>query len=194
MNRTHLPSKVVLSLLAFSMLVLAALGSGCGGSNDAGAESPQSSKASAPSFGPGQTGAVLQPVDGSDASGTALILKKHPTSAAHFKVRLEGLEPNTNGGQYVVWLMASRHKMVPLYSYPVGKNGVFAHTWLPNPLHVSFIEDGSKTEFMVTRANNADEKEQTLEGGATAYDPPFIGESVLRGTFTGPLVGTKPTE
>jgi len=104
------------------------------------------------------------------------------------------LKPNTNGGQYIVWLTTSRHDMVPLYSYPVGKSGIFAHEWTPNPLHVEFIETGKKDKFVITLAKNDAEHENSLEGGQTAYDPPFIGEPVLEGPIAGPRAGSTAGE
>lgn len=178
------------ALLVAALLTIVALLSGCGDSSSSGDESTATSEtASAKSLGPGRTGAVLEPVDGSEASGTALVLPQTPKRTAHFKVKLEGLEPSTNGGQYVVWLKKTRHDMVPLYSYPVGKSGVFAHEWTPNPLHVGFVEKGTKDKFLITLAKNHAEHEETLDGGKTAYDPPFIGEPVAEGVIAGPRSG-----
>src|SRR5215212_5101725 len=136
-------------LLLVALLAAVALLPGCGESQDAGAKAKP-----AETLPSGQTGAVLEPGDGRQASGTAILLPRTPKRPAHFKVRLDGLKPNTNGGQYIVWLTTSRHDMVPLYSYPVGKSGIFAHEWTPNPLHVEFIETGKKDKFVITLAKN----------------------------------------
>jgi hypothetical protein len=181
-------------LLAVAVTILGLFGSGCGTSEDAGADASKSSTVDLPTLPSGQTGAVLAPVDGGEASGTALVLRSKPEAPPHFKVRVEGLQPSTNGGQYVVWLLSERHDMVPLYSYPVGKTGVFDHEWKPNPLHVGTIENGERDKFMVTLAKNDAEHEDSLEGGSNAYDPPFIGEPVVEGPITGPLAGSKSPE
>jgi len=178
------------ALFLSAVLALAALLSGCGDSSGTAAEPSSTDQAAAvKTLGDGRTGAVLEPVDGGDASGTALLLKRTSSKPARFKVHVEGLEPNVYGGQYVVWLTSSRHDMVPLYSYAVGDSGVFSHEWTPNPLHVSFIERGKKTKFLLTLAKNSAEHEEVLEGGARRYDPPFIGKPVVEGTITGPEAG-----
>lgn len=177
------------------VLVLAVLGSGCGGNSDTDAQAtpstaaettPSSTTASAKGDSSGPTEAVLKPVDGSEASGTFLFLPKRPSRPARMEIRLDGLEPSVNGGQYVLWLMASRHEMVPIYTYPAGKNGVLAQEWKPNLSSVGYIEEGAKSQLLVTRANTSAEQQQTLEGGERAYDPPFIGEPTLRGRLTSP--------
>jgi hypothetical protein len=178
-------------ILAVAAALLGLFASGCGESEDAGAEPSETSTVDLPSLPSGQTGAVLAPVGEIEASGTALVLRSKPGAPARFKVRVEGLEPSKNGGQYVVWLTTERHDMVPLYSYPVGKTGVFDHEWKPNPLHVGFIEEGKKDKFVMTLAKTGDEHEDTLEGGSTAYDPPFIGQPVLEGDIAGPLADSK---
>ena len=169
------------------ILVLAVLGSGCGDSSGTAAETTSSTApASAKGGGSGPTESVLRPVDDSEASGTFLFLPKSPSRGARMEIRLDGLEPSVNGGQYVLWLMASRHEMVPIYTYPAGKNGVLAQEWKPNLSSVGYIEEGTKSQFLVTRANTSAEQQQTLEGGERSYDPPFIGEPILRGRLTSP--------
>jgi hypothetical protein len=192
--RMNLRWRIGLSPLLAVAVVIALLGSGCGESEDAGADASKAGTVDLPSLPPGQTGAVLAPVGELEASGTVLVLKSKPQGPAWFKVRVEGLEPSRNGGQYVVWLTTERHDMVPLYSYPVGKTGIFNHTWKPNPLHVGFIEEGKKDKFVMTLAKNGKEKEHTLDGGSTAYDPPFIGEPIAEGRITGPLAGSSSPE
>jgi hypothetical protein len=115
-------------------------------------------------------------------------MKKGRTGLLH--VELQGLKSLPDGGQYVLWLMASRHSMVPLATYPPEKGGTLSQTWQPNSGHSASIENGSKTRFMVTKTMSAPEKEKTLEGGDVPYDPPYIGDPILRGTFVGPLVGS----
>lgn len=134
------------------------------------------------------TEAVLEPVASSRASGTVRFMKKNRIGLLH--VELQGLKSLPDGGQYVLWLMASRHSMVPLATYPPGKGGTLSQTWQPNSGHLAAIEDGSKTRFMVTKTMSAPEKEKTLLGGDVPYYPPFIGDPILRGTFVGPLVGS----
>lgn len=177
-------------IFALAVAIAGLVGSGCGESENAGADSP----VDLPTLAPSQTGAVLAPVDGSEASGTVLLLETKTEGPSRFKVRVEGLKPTTNGGQYVVWLTTGRHDMVPLYTYPVGKSGIFDHQWKPNPLHISFIVEGKKDKFVMTLAKTAKEHEESLDGGSTAYDPPFIGEPVLEGPITGPLAGSNSSE
>jgi hypothetical protein len=165
-------------------LALAGAAGGCGssGSNAATAETDPA----VPKAGP--TEAVLRSVGGSGVTGT-VVYRKQSSGLPLMKLRLEGLERATGEKQYFIWQMGSRHNMVSFASYHVPKGGKLSVSLEPNPESLSFLEDGSTTEFLVTKVLNDDRFFAAAEKNPSASDPAQIGEPVARGAFTGPLVG-----
>jgi hypothetical protein len=181
-------------LIACCAIALPALTAGCGSDSDSTAVVDTAKTTEAEKeVESGPTKAVLHPVGASKASGTVLYVKK-ASGIGLLKVSLRALEPLPQGGQYVLWLLASRHSMVPLSTYPVESDGRLDEDVVANPVFLGSIEDGSKTHFLVTGTDSAAEHEKSLGGGDTPYDPPYIGKPVLRGTFTGPLAGSGESE
>ena len=169
------------------LLAAAVVAGGCGSAADT-----VSISTSAPAES-GATEAALRPVDGSQAAGTVRLIRKHPGGSS-LVVDLSHLKPVSNGGQYAIWILASRHNMVPLATYPVGSSGELHERVEADPVFLGTVENGTRTHFLVTRTDNAAEHERSLGGGDTPYDPPFIGTQVLRGTFSGPLVRSPESE
>jgi hypothetical protein len=168
----------ILSLVALLLL-------GCGGSDSesATAESPPKGDGSGP------TEAVLRSLGNSGVTGT-VVYEKQSSGLPVMKIRLTGLQPAGGEKQYFMWQMGSRHNMVSFASYHVPRSGKLSVDLEPNPESLSFLEDGSTTEFMVTKVLNDDRFFAAQERAPSASEPAVIGEPVARGTFIGPLVGS----
>jgi hypothetical protein len=106
------------------------------------------------------------------------------------KIRLKGLERATGEKQYFMWQMGSRDNMVSIASYHVPGGDELSVHLEPNPESLSFLEDGTTTEFLVTKVLNDDRFFAAQEKAPSASEPAVIGEPVARGAFTGPLAGT----
>lgn len=175
---------VGISLLAVPALILGC-GSGTPSSTNAAATtSPAKSRETGP------TEAVLHPVGASQASGRVVYVKKSPGEPL-LKIRAEGLEPVAGERQYVIWQMASRHHMLSFATYYVGKDGRLSENLEPNPESLAFLEEGSTTQFLITKIDNDDALREAMWEAPNYLDPPFIGKRILQGTFTGPLVGAQ---
>jgi len=126
-------------------------------------------------------------------TGTVVYVKRS-SGLPLMKISMSGLEQATGEKQYLLWQMGSRHNMVSFASYHVPNGGKLSVNLEPNPESLSFLEDGSTTEFLVTKINNDDRFFAATEKAPSASDPAQIGEPVARGTFTGPLVGSEGSE
>lgn len=194
-----LPQRVsrrpTLNYLVVLGLALAALVPGCGGGESSQETAGTATTANATSprnVNPGPTEAVLQPVGDGKGAGTVRYLKT--SAAGEFRVQLRGLRPLPQGGQYFLWMVGSRHDMVPVTTFFVKSDGKFSATFAPNPLRISEIEEGTKTDLLVTSTDNHPEKLEVMEAGGGSYDPAVIGTPVLQGSFTGSLVGEAQDE
>lgn len=174
---------ILLSLT--SLLVVGLLLVGCGDSGSGSATADTTTKARTP----GPTEAALSELNSSGVSGTVVYVKQS-SGIPMMKIRLKGLERATGETQYFMWQMGSRHDMVSYASYHVPKANQLSVNLEPNPESLSWLEDGSTTEFLVTKVENDDRFFEAEEKAPSAGDPAMIGEPVARGAFTGPLVGT----
>ncbi len=122
-------------------------------------------------------------------TGTVVYVKQ-ASGLPLMRIKLKGLERARGEKQYFIWQMGSRHNMVSFASYHVPNGEELSVNLEPNPESLSFLEDGSTTEFLVTKVNNDDRFFTAAEEAPSATDPVQIGEPVARGSFTGPLVGS----
>jgi hypothetical protein len=175
-------------------LALAALAAGCGG-GDESESTPTIAKApSAPKqVESGPTEAVLQPVGDSKASGTVHYLKK-PDGTPLLKIRAQGLEPTTREEKYVIWQISSPQDMVPLATYTVGNNGRLNENLNAGFESIAFLEDGSRTELVISKVGDDDLWREGLGQEPGTYNPAVKGQFILQGPLTGSLVGAGATE
>lgn len=177
-------------MLAIFALALCALVTGCGGSDSTtvAGTSAEATKETGSSAATGPTQAVLRPVDGSNASGT--ISYKKPNGMPLIKVRLQGLKPISGEEQYVIWQLGSRHDMMPVASYYAGKDGRITQDIESSFEPFQFLEDGSKTNVLVTYVAQDDDWREGLSAGPNGpWDPLIVGKHLLEGEITGSLVG-----
>jgi len=173
-------------------LVCAALVSGCGGSTSTD-ESPGTAEATEAAetrrkVHPGETEALLEPAGESSARGTARY-QTRPDNTPVLHVEASGLEPVSGASRYAIWMYGDRHDMVNLAAFQVDEDGRLSRQ-LETPESYAFVEDGSKTELLVTKVDNIDKIGEGIAESGDPWDPPIIGETVLEGTFEGPFVGS----
>ncbi len=176
---------------AIGLLLGAAALLGCGGG------SSESSNAAVTTTGEresGPTEAVLREVGGSGVSGTVVYVKREESALPLVKVRLQGLERARGDKQYFLWQLASRQDMVNIATYNVPNGGRLSVSLEPSPFSLSLLEEGSTTEFLVTKIHNNDRYYEAMEKEPDPRNPALIGVPVARGTFTGPLVGAASAE
>jgi len=105
------------------------------------------------------------------------------------KIRLQGVHKATGEARYLIWQLASRHKMTSFAGYHVLHGSKLWANLEPNPESLSWLSDGSKTQILITRLENTDRFLSSQKHWRSAEDPSEIGTPVARGTFTGRLVG-----
>lgn len=133
------------------------------------------------------TKAVLNPVDGSKASGVAVFGRVKNKLA--LQVFAEGLNETESGEGYTIWLAASEEKMLPLASTPVGKNGkISAQVEVPVEL-LAYLANETFGQIAVTRTDESQLKASLADATKEKKAPVYTGTEVLRGTVTGPIVG-----
>jgi len=194
MSRRWQPGRLTREGFLLGALVAALVMAGCGGSDSeeaggstdtvAATEAAETTKQ--PESGP--TEADLEPVGDNTASGTARY-KIKPNSTPVLQLRLKGLDPVSGNSQYSIWMVGSRHDMVTIATYYVGKSGRLSQD-LRNVESFVFVEDGSKTQILITKVNDANRLREAMSESSDPWDPPLIGEPVLRGDFTGAFVGS----
>lgn len=170
--------------------IMAAQTAGCGGSasSDGTDGSGWTAATTAPQRTSGPTRAALEPVDGNSATGTARFLIP-PKSTPLLQIEAHGLEPASGESRYAIWIVGDRHDMVSLAAFQVGADGRLLRK-IGNVESHAFVEDGTKTELLVTRVENVDQLNKSIAESTDPWDPPQIGEPVLHGSFEGALVGS----
>jgi hypothetical protein len=133
------------------------------------------------------TRAVLNPVDGGEASGLAVFGRVKNSLALQLAV--EGLAPLPACGGYTVWLAASPDKMLPLASTEVGKNGVIrAQVEVPVEI-LAYLANETFGQIALTATDESQLKATLAQATKKKEAPEYTGTEVLRGTVSGPIVG-----
>jgi hypothetical protein len=171
-----------------------ALAVGCGGGSSSGdtnaADTAAQTTTTAVKRTTGPTVAVLQPLDGSEASGRAVYATKTDGSPS-IKLRVQGLEPASPPARYIVWQKHSREDMVLLAAWPVGDDGRLSKDWTPSLASLAYLEGGVRTKLLITRI---DKLSRMFAGSQNSYVHDVIGTPVLEGQFEGALVGAEEGE
>lgn len=132
------------------------------------------------------TKAVLNPVDGSEASGLAIFGRVKKSLA--LQLYAQGLEKTGDGEAYTVWLAASEDKMLPLASTPVEQDGkISAQVEVPVEV-LAYLANETFDQIAITKTDDS-QLEASL-GTATKEKkaPTYTGTPVLRGAVTGPVI------
>ncbi len=152
------------------------------------AETGQGGASPAASENPNLTQAALSPVDGSDASGTALFgrFKK----SVLLQVTAEGLEPSKSGESYAVWLSHSGKAMVPVGTAKAPSSGDLAARFQIPTAVLVLVARSAFNEIDITRTTDATLNAAIAKARQSKSEAAYTGTDVLRGKITGPFVGS----
>ncbi len=133
------------------------------------------------------TKAVLNPVDGSEASGLAVFGRVKKRLA--LQVYAQGLEQTATGEGYTIWLAASEDKMLPLASTAVGKDGkISAQVEVPVEV-LAYLANETFDQIAITKTDESQLKASLAQATKEKKAPTYTGTPVLRGAVTGPIIG-----
>lgn len=174
--------------LAIVAVVLAAIAIFSGGS-DSGSNPPEASGASAETAAAESgklTQAVLEPADGSDASGRAIFGRLGKKEIV-LQVTGEGLQPTEKGQSYIVWLYRSPKLTLRVGSVGVDESGrLGARFAIPAEL-LAYVASGAFDQIYVSRADDAAYQAEVARAKKNKSLPRYTGETVLAGEITGPI-------
>jgi hypothetical protein len=173
--------------LAIVAVVLAAIAIFSGGSDSS--SSPSEASGAATETTAAESGkltqAVLEPADGSDASGRAIFgrLKKEIV----LQVTGEGLQPTGKGQSYIVWLYRSPKLTLRVGSVGVDESGrLGARFAIPAEL-LAYVASGAFDQIYVSRTDDAAYQQEVARAKKNKSLPRYTGETVLTGEITGPI-------
>ncbi len=133
------------------------------------------------------TKAVLNPVDGSGASGLAVFGRVKQRLA--LQVFARGLEQTEAGEAYTIWLAASETKMLPLASTGVRGDGrVSAQVEVPVEV-LAYLANETFDQITITRTDDSQLEASLAAATKEKKAPAYTGTPVLRGAVTGPIIG-----
>jgi len=173
--------------LAIVAVVLAAIAI-FGGSSDSGSSTSEASEAATETAAAESgklTQAVLEPADGSDASGRAIFgrLKKEIV----LQVTGENLQPTEKGQSYIVWLYRSPKLSLRVGSVGVDESGrLGARFAIPAEL-LAYVASGAFDQIYVSRTDDAAYQAEVARAKKNKSLPRYTGETVLTGEITGPI-------
>ncbi len=177
------------ALVVLILVVVLILGGDDGGSSSSSSAATDSGGTSLTAAEESKlTQAILEPTDGSDASGRALFGRYK--KSVLLQVEAEGLEPSPPGETYTIWLYRSPKLVLRIGAVPVSEEdeGKLA-VQLPVPTQVlSYVAGGAFDQVDVSLTSSAAYKAALAKAKAERRLPPYTGESVLRGEITGPAI------
>jgi hypothetical protein len=185
---------VAASFLVALIMILSALVAGCGSSETTDTvgthafEATEAAETTSQQPKSGPTEAQLEPIGDNTATGTARYLLK-PGRTPVLRIEVEGLEPVSGPSRYAIWIVGNRHDMVSLAGFQARSDGRISRR-IETVESFDFVENGSKTELLVTKVDDIGKVGEGIAGSSEPWDPPIIGEPVVGGTFVGPFVGS----
>ncbi len=176
-----------LGVVAVILVAIAVFSDGSDSSSGSGsAESSGSGTEVAAAESGKVTQAVLEPADGSDASGRAVFGKVGKEEIV-LQVTAEGLQPTGKGESYTVWLYRSPKLSLRVGSVPVGDAGnLGARFTIPAEL-LAYVASGAFDQIYVSRTSNAAYQREVAQAKKNKSLPRYTGETVLTGEITGPV-------
>ena len=182
---------VAIIVVFLVILLVSSGGGGSGSSNTTTTGGSENAKAAleeaAAKQGKHLTKAVLNPVDGSEASGLAIFGRVKKSLA--LQVYAQGLEKTEAGEGYTVWLAASEERMLPLASTAVGKSGkVSAQVEVPVEV-LAYLANETFDQIAITKTDESQLKASLAQATKEKQAPAYTGTPVLRGAVTGPIIG-----
>jgi hypothetical protein len=175
----------VLVLVVFAIVLI--IGGGGGSSSSETTASSEGGTTPASAENPNLTQAILSPVDGSDASGTALFgrFKKNVL----LQVTAKGLEPSKSGESYAIWLSHSGKAMVPVGTAKVTDSGKLAARFQIPTAVLVLVARSAFNEIDLTRTTDTTLNTAIAKARQSKSESAYTGTDVLRGKITGPFVG-----
>jgi len=174
-----------LGIVAVILGAIAILGSGSDSSSSTSEASANGAGAAAAESGK-LTQAVLEPADGSDASGRAIFGRLGKKEIV-LQVTGEGLQPTAKGQSYIVWLYRSPKLSLRVGSVPVDESGrLGARFPIPAEL-LAYVASGAFDQIHVSRADDAAYQAEVARAKKEKGLPRYTGETVLTGEITGPI-------
>jgi hypothetical protein len=143
------------------------------------------------------TEAKLEAVDGSEAKGVASFGRVKNKLALQIEATgLEGTEEGVNS--YAIWLAQSPKKMIPLASTAVKGSGkaagvIAAQFEVPVEI-LGYLASGTFDQIAITKVDNKRFEANIALATKQKKTPTYLGEEVLRGTISGPIVGIAQRE
>jgi hypothetical protein len=149
-----------------------------GGSSD---DEPEAKKSS-------PTVAVLEPVDGSGASGQVQFGFSGTTLAANLQI--DGLKPTAKGHGYVIWMYGSTGAF-PIHAQQVGKSGSISGQIQVNEAVICLIASDFFPTLRVSRVNDEDFNKALKSANLGQNQknvklPDYTGKTVLEGEISMP--------
>ncbi len=135
------------------------------------------------------TQAVLEPVDGSDASGRAVFGRLGKKEIV-LQVTADGLQPTDQGQSYIVWLYRSPKLTLRVGSVPVDDSGKLGARFSIPPELLAYVASGAFDQIYVSRADDAAYQQEVAQARKNKSLPRYTGETVLAGEITGPIAKT----
>jgi hypothetical protein len=186
---------VVAAIVVIVVVILLVSGGSGGGSSTASTDGAttvaEEGKAETGAGSKPATEAELKAVDGSEAKGFASFGRVKNKLA--LQIEATGLEPTAAGTSYAIWLAESPQKMIPLASTGVKASGKSANTIAAQfevPVELlAYLASGTFDQVAITRVDNKRFETGINVATKKKTTPAYLGEEVLRGTITGPIVG-----
>jgi outer membrane biosynthesis protein TonB len=216
-NAWFLGGGVLAVIAVIVVIILVSSGGGGGGNSSTTAEgetSPTAETGTGEETGAVEnnasqtpTAATLKAVDGSEAEGTATFGRvevKNKEGKAEGKLALQveasGLPATEEGkSSYTIWLAETPSKMIPLV-FPVeveasGKGAEKIGAQFEVPVEVlAYLAAGTFDEIAITRTDDKELQSSMRAATKAKTTPEYLGEPVLRGTISGPIIGLAKRE
>ncbi len=176
------------ALVVLALVIVLILGGDDGGSSSTATSSTGDGASLTAAEESKLTQAILEPTDGSDASGRALFGRYK--KSVLLQIEAEGLEPSPPGETYTIWLYRSPKLVLRIGAVPVEEKdeGKLA-VQLPVPTQVlSYVAGGAFDQVDISLTSSAAYKAALAKAKTERRLPPYTGESVLRGEITGPAI------
>jgi hypothetical protein len=172
-----------LGLVAVALIGVAVLG---GDSSSSDSSSTGIAAESASTESDKVTQAILEPVEGGEASGRALFGRLGQEEVV-LQVTAEGLEPAEGDESYTVWLYRSPKLALRVGSVKVDEAGQLGARF-PIPAELlAYIAGGAFDQVYVSRTSDAAYKREVAQAKEQETLPRYSGETVLRGEIVGPI-------
>jgi hypothetical protein len=169
-------------LIVVGVLALTGVFDSGGGSSSSSSTSTSSSQQA--SNASGLTRAVLKSQNGSGAQGVAVFARVRNTPV--LQINVTNLKPSGSGEGYVIWLYSSPTQAFPIVRQAVGKSGQLRGA-APVPAQlIQALQQGLFNSIDVSLAKNSDVTAALSQARKSQKLPPYAGQSVARGTITGP--------